>query len=139
MPVFTRNHYVPQWFQHRIIPPARRQKKFHYLDLKPETRVSNGHQYTRHAIMRWGPPSCFCQDDLYTTQFGNWKSTEIEQKFLGPIDDEGKRAVDFFDNFAYSDGVDDNLMPLLRYMSLQKLRTMSLLRRSGVRKNAPAF
>lgn len=121
---FTRNHYVPQWYQYRFIPPARRENKFYYLDLKPETRVSNGgHLYTRKALLRWGPPLCFVQDDLYTTQFGSWKSTEIEEKFFGPIDDEGKRAVDFFGNFQYSGDVNGNLMPLLRYMNLQKLRT----------------
>lgn len=121
---FTRNHYVPQWYQYRFIPPARKENKFHYLDLKPESRVSpGGHGYTRKALLRWGPPNCFCQDDLYTTQFGGWKSTEIEEKFFGPIDDEGKRAVTFFGEFEYSGRVNDNLMPLLRYMSLQKLRT----------------
>ncbi len=123
MTEFKRNHYVPEWYQYHFIPPARKQKKFHYLDLKPETVVSNGHRYTRKSILRWGPPSCFCQDHLYTTQFGNWRSTEIEERFFGPVDDEGKRAVEFFGNFEYSDGVHDNLMPLLRYMSLQKLRT----------------
>lgn len=121
---FTRNHYVPQWYQYRFIPPARKENKFHYLDLKPETVVSpGGHRYTRNALLHWGPPRCFSQDELYTTQFGSWKSTEIEEKFFGPIDDEGKRAVDFFGDFQYSGGVNDNLMPLLRYMSVQKLRT----------------
>ena len=32
--------------------------------------------------MRWGPPRCFYRDDLYSTQFGDWKSTEIEEKFF---------------------------------------------------------
>lgn len=123
MPEFTRNHFVPQWYQCRFIPPAHKEKKFYYLDLKPETKVSNGHRYTRKNIMRWGPPRCFCADDLYTTRFGSWKSTEIEEKFFGPIDDDGKRAVDYFATFEHPSISDEHFHALLPYMSIQKIRT----------------
>jgi hypothetical protein len=123
MPEFTRNHYVPKWFQHRFIPPACKEKKFYYLDLKPETRVSSGHQYTRNELLRWGPPRCFYQDNLYTTRFGSWQSTEIEERFFGPIDDDGKGAVDYFANFEHPSVSDRHFHALLPYMSIQKIRT----------------
>ena len=101
MPKYTRNHYVPRWFQHRFIPPAHREGKFYYLDRHPETQENNGHTYQTNPLRRWGPRNCFCQDDLYTTTFGNGKSTEIEEKFFGSIDEQGKAAVEYFAHFAH--------------------------------------
>jgi hypothetical protein len=49
---FTRNHYVPQWFQYRFISPAREEKKFYYLDLNPEMRASNEQRYTRNELLQ---------------------------------------------------------------------------------------
>lgn len=120
---FTRNHYVPQWYQHRFIPPARKESNFYYLDLKPETIVSNGYRYARKAMRRFGPKKCFVQDDLYTTQFGSWKSTEIEERFFGPIDHRGQLAVDFFGDFSYRGMCNDMYRDMILYMSVQKLRT----------------
>lgn len=120
---FTRNHYVPEWFQYRFIPPACKEKKFYYLDLKPETRVSKGHRYSRSAMLRWGPPRCFCRDDLYTTVLGEWKSTKIEENFFGPVDDKGKHAVEYLANFEHPSADRDMFRAILRYMSIQKLRT----------------
>ena len=123
MPQYVRNHYVPQWFQYRFLPSDRTEKKFYYLDLKPETRTSNGHTYSRKALMRWGPPRCFFNDDLYTTQFGDWKSTEIEERFFGPVDEKGKSAVEYFSTFEHPNANGDELEAMLRYLSIQKLRT----------------
>lgn len=128
---FTRNHYVPQWYQHRFLLPELREKKFHYLDLKPESRVSNGHRYTRHDLLHWGPVRCFCQDDLYTTRFGDWTSTEIEEKFFGPIDDRCKHAVNFFGEFDYHGVTQEFIHDLLLHMSLQKMRTPKGLAQLG--------
>ena len=123
MSEFTRNHYVPQWFQYRFFPPSRKERKFHYLDLQPDVRVSNGHRYTRNSLLRWGPPSCFCLDDLYTTVFGDWKSTEIEERIFGPIDSNGKSAVEYFSAFNHPGADSDLVHAMLAYMSIQKLRT----------------
>ena len=82
-----RNHHVPEWFQYSFIPPTAREQKFYYLDLRPETKVSTGgRRYTRQNLLRWGPARCFYQDDLYTTRFGSWHSTDIERYFFGEVD-----------------------------------------------------
>lgn len=123
MPKYTRNHYVPEWYQRRFLPDGLREKKFYYLDLNPETIFSNGHAYKRKALLLCGPPRCFCESDLYTTKFRGWESTEIEEKFFGKIDSSGRTAVDYFTSFQHpsADGHAFNAMVL--YMSTQKLRT----------------
>ena len=122
MTEYSRNHYVPRWLQYRFIPPAQKENKFYYLDLKPETCISNKRKYTRRAVMRWGPPKCFCIHDLYTTAFGDWKSTEIEERFFGPLDEQGKSAVEYFASFEHPSADGEKLNALLRYMSTQKMR-----------------
>ena len=119
---FTHNHYVPEWYQHRFLQPG--QGKYNYLDLSPEKIVTpSGHTYTRSALLKWGPKSCFAQDDLYTTQWGSLKNTEIERIFFGEIDSNGHKAVDFFDDYKIKDGMHEAFQNLVRYMSIQKLRT----------------
>jgi hypothetical protein len=94
------------------------------LDLKPDVIVdSKGRKHTKTALRRWGPPSCFFEDDLYTTRFGHWESTEIEQKFFGKIDNNGRKAVEYFADFQHPSADKDALYALLPYMSVQKLRT----------------
>lgn len=117
---YRRNHYVPEWYQKRFIPKGQR---FYYLDLKPETMTSSGHKYQRRALLRWGPDKCFYEQDLYTTRFGGWESTEIEQKFFGRIDDSGRNAVEYFSSYKH-DGINyEALYAMLPYMTVQKLRT----------------
>jgi hypothetical protein len=124
MPTYRRNHYVPEWYQYRFFPGSVAERKFFYLDLHPETKVSpGGHRYTRNALLRWGPPTCFCQDDLYTTKYGNFESTEIEQHFFGKVDTSAQSAVDYFANFQHPSADGEAYNTLLSYMSLQKLRT----------------
>ena len=85
---YRRNHYVPQWYQRRFFPADITEKKFHYLDLRPQSVTNDdGVTYVRNAVRRLGTASCFCQDDLYTTRFGDWYSTDIEKFFFGQIDD----------------------------------------------------
>lgn len=120
---YKRNHYVPEWYQHRFIPSDLKDKKFYYLDLKPDTLVSNGHYFKRNQIKRWGPDFCFKQDDLYTTKFDDWESTEIEREFFGAIDSAGKKAIDYFSTFEQPDANGEALNILIPYMSIQKLRT----------------
>ena len=73
--------------------------------------------------MRWGPRNCFCIDDLYTTALGDWKSTEIEEKFFGPIDKNGRSSIKYFSDFEHPSANQRMFSDLLRYMSTQKLRT----------------
>jgi hypothetical protein len=120
---FKRNHYVPEWFQRRFLPNETKDRKFFYLDLNPETVSIKKHKYIRNALLRWGPPSCFCQDDLYTTRFGNWESTEIEEKFFGRVDSAAPAAVDYFANFKHPSVDESAFQNLVLYMSIQKLRT----------------
>lgn len=123
MPEFRRNHYVPRWFQQRFIPTSLPERKFYYLDLEPSTRNNNGHCYTRNRLLRRGPRTAFCADDLYTTRFGGLDSTEIEQYFFGPIDRQAKEAVEYFHGFRHPSAMARLLEPMLSFMSLQKLRT----------------
>jgi hypothetical protein len=124
MTLYRKNHYVPEWYQDRFFPPESKEKKFFYLDLKPETRVSpGGHCYRRNELLRWGPRKCFCETDLYTTKFGNWESTEIEEKFFGKVDSSARPALDYFVSFTHPSADGAAFRTLLRYMSIQKLRT----------------
>ncbi len=123
MPIYRRNHYVPEWYQSRFIPQEIKEKKFYYLDLAPEHIISNGKKYKRKALLRWGTKNCFYKDDLYTTKLYGLESTEIEQEFFGPVDSEGMSAVNHFSNFEYTKANSDAFQALLPYLSIQKLRT----------------
>jgi hypothetical protein len=118
----SRNHYVPQWYQRRFLPPG--VDHFYYLDMNPDTvRIAPGRSYTRKALLRWGPAKCFYQDDLYTLKLGSWSTDLIERRFFGPIDDKGKAAVEFFADYALTDQAHDLFHPMLMYMDAQRLRT----------------
>lgn len=123
MPDYTRNHYVPEWYQRRFLPANLKEKKFAYLDLSPETVVSNGHSYKRKDLLHWGPPRCFYENDLYATKFGSWESTEIEEKFFGKVDTSGRVAVEYFDSFRHPSADHDAFNAMVLFMSIQKLRT----------------
>ncbi|MCY1289210.1 hypothetical protein D9M70_382950 [compost metagenome] len=63
---FRRNHYVPEWYQKRFLGLESSEKKFFYLDLKPETVIAaNGARYQRKHILRWGPDSCFVETGAF--------------------------------------------------------------------------
>ncbi len=123
MSEYKRNHYVPKWYQERFLPDSLKEKKFYYLDLKPETVIKNNHRFTRNSLLRWGPPRCFYKDDLYTTKFGDYESTEIEQFFFGAVDSAAPDAIEYFANFTHPSVEPKLLHIMLPYMSIQKLRT----------------
>ena len=76
--------------------------KFLFLYLKPDIKTApNGKKYPRKPLLRWGPPRCFYEDHLYTTRFLEWESTEIEEKFFGRLDTNGKKAVEYFSEFEH--------------------------------------
>jgi hypothetical protein len=120
---YKENRYVPQWYQRRFLPVIGEQK-FRYLDLRPETFLDErGVKRQKKSLQRWGTKSCFKQSDLYTTRFGAWESTEIEQFFFGRVDREGRAAVEYFANFKHPSADGAAFQALLNYMSVQKLRT----------------
>lgn len=120
---YATNHYVPQWYQKRFLPLTG-EAKFYYLDLCPDTfRDAKGVLRHRTALLRWGTPSCFQETDLYTTEFGSWKSTDIEKFFFGRVDTDGAAAINWFADFKHLSIDSDAFHALLNFMSVQKLRT----------------
>src|SRR5687768_5092794 len=120
---FRHNHYVPEWYQKRFIPTTTRERKFFYLDLRPERVTREGRTYTRSSIMRWGPRSCFAETDLYTTRLGSWINTDIEKLFFGRVDTLGRAAVEYWTTFKHPSAKHDAFQTFVPYLSLQKLRT----------------
>jgi hypothetical protein len=121
---YRNNHYVPEWYQRRIIPVDRKDKELHYLDLRAGYFVdSTGVCHPRRAAKRQGCRSCFVQKDLYTTRFGEADSVDVEKYFFGDIDNQGRHATDYFATFAHPSIDSKAIRALLRYMSTQKLRT----------------
>ena len=115
------NHYVPEWYQKRFL--NHKSESYWYLDMNPERVTRNGHTWTRRALLNWGPPSCFAEDDLYTVRFGDIDSTRLEREFFGPIDTNGRHAVEYFDSFSHPSADHKALLFLLKYITVQRLRT----------------
>jgi len=125
---YKENHYVPCWYQERFLP-ASGERKFRYLDLAPDQfRDPKGTVRTKTALRRWGAANCFKETDLYTTKYGYYESTEIEQFFFGKVDREGKSAVEYFSAFEHPGVNPEAFHALLNYMSIQKFRTRKGLR-----------
>ncbi len=121
---YRNNHYVPVWYQKRFFLRGQRDNELYYLNLDPTTvRDSKGRAHTMHAVRRLGPKHCFAEKDLYTTRFGSEESTKIEQAFFGSIDSKGRKAVEYFTNFAHPSVNTNAFNDMMIYMSTQKLRT----------------
>tara|TARA_R110000787_G_scaffold47489_1_gene114851 strand:- start:92 stop:1375 length:1284 start_codon:yes stop_codon:yes gene_type:complete len=121
---YRRNHYVPAWYQDRFLSAEARERKYYYLDLRPDVvECADGIGRPRKAIRHLGPDSCFYVDDLYTTKLGSRFSTEIEQQFFGPIDRIGNKALDFIEKFDLQHLDRDIFNRFVEIMSLQRLRT----------------
>jgi len=118
---YKHNHYLPEWYQKRFLPDGQSQQ--HYLDLKPEVIIQNGHKFTRKAKLKWGPKLCFAQDDLYTLSIGGLDIKDLEKFFFGELDADGSDAVAHFADFDYGDKSHQAFDSLLPYLSAQKLRT----------------
>jgi hypothetical protein len=81
---YRHNHYVPEWYQKRFLPPDRKDRELFYLDRTPGTFTDpHGVKHTRKAVRRLGFKHCFAEDDLYTAKFGPADSTAIEQRPTG--------------------------------------------------------
>lgn len=121
---YRKHHYIPQWYQYHFLEEGQNESKFYYLDLHPETiKLPNGKRYTRKNLLRWGPPSCFYKEGLYTTKFKEWESTEIEERFFGKVDNDGQKSVEYFADFGHPSANEEAFHSFLAYMSVQKLRT----------------
>lgn len=128
MTKYAQNHYVPEWYQHGFLIDGMKEKKFKYLDLHPPMhRDSRGHLHQQTSIRRWGPASCFKQENLYTLRFGEKISKVIETDFFGGIDDKGKHAVRFWASYDHKTIDHDAYGDLIDYMIMQKLRTPKAL------------
>jgi len=121
----TINHYVPQWYQQRFIPAGRKDRRYHYLDLKPDriNHPNGGHHY-REARRILGPVNCFAEEHLYTVFFGSSHATdEIEKRFFGQIDNDGAAAVAHFHDYEWTKTPKIAWQHLLSFIGAQKLRT----------------
>lgn len=118
--ISRKNHYVPKWYQRRFF--SNNSNKLFYLSLSPSKQLPDGRIIRYRSVSELPPSSCFCQQDLYITQFGEILNDEIERLLMGSIDTEGAKAIS-----AISDGnpsaVHDALQPFFEYLDTQKLRT----------------
>jgi hypothetical protein len=122
MPQAHNHHYVPQWYQKRFLED--KQSKYWLYDLRPDLVISGGgKRYHRNSILNWGPSRCFRQDDLYTVKLGTLSTDEVETRFFGPIDANGKSAVEFFSDYKFRAGAHDAIHNLILYMDAQRIRT----------------
>jgi Protein of unknown function (DUF4238) len=131
---YKENHYVPVWYQQRFLP-TEGERKFWYLDLVPDqVRDPRGILRKKTDLHRWGAVSCFKETDLYTVKYGRYESTGIERFFFGKVDEEGRKAVEFFARYQSFGDFQGDMNPesflrsLLNYMSIQKFRTPKGLR-----------
>jgi hypothetical protein len=121
---YRHNHYVPEWYQKRFLPPGRKDQELFYLDLAPRTFTdARGVKHTRKAVRLLRFRHCFAEDDLYTAKFGAADSTAIEQQVFGDIDNKGRHAVEYFSKFSHPWDGTNVFQDMLLYMSTQKLRT----------------
>jgi hypothetical protein len=118
--ITRKNHYVPEWYQRRFF--SNNSNQLFYLSLAPRKQLPDGRIISYREINERPPSRCFCEQDLYTTQFGEILNDEIERLLMGTIDTEGAKAIS-----AISDGnlsaVHDALQPFFEYLDTQKLRT----------------
>ncbi|HTQ95843.1 MAG TPA: hypothetical protein VMH89_03505, partial [Candidatus Acidoferrum sp.] len=100
------------------------ENRYYHLDLRPEVKINNGHKYKRNARHKWGPDKCFCEEGLYALKLGNWSSDQIEQKFFGGLDSNGRKAVRLFGEYSgTNDQIVESFQSLLLYLDAQRFRT----------------
>jgi len=121
---FRHNHYVPRWYQERFLPAAQKQRELYYLHKEPRAaRDGRGRRITLPEIEPRALKNCFAERDLYTLTFRDISSTELERRFFGQIDRQGRKAVNFWTSYDRTAYAGEALQPLLIYLSTQKLRT----------------
>jgi hypothetical protein len=121
---FRHNHYVPRWYQERFLPAGRRQRELYYLHKEPRTvRDGRGRRITLPEVEPKPLRRCFAERDLYTLIFRGVSSTDLERLFFGQIDRQGRKAVNFWTSYDFTEHAGRALQPLLSYLSTQRLRT----------------
>lgn len=118
--ITRKNHYVPEWYQRRFLSAG--SNELFYLSLSPEKQLPDGRTIRYKEINRWSPSRCFCEQDLYTTQFGEILNDEVERLLMGSLDTKGAKAVSSLSNGNPND-FHDALQPFFEYLDAQKLRT----------------
>lgn len=114
------NHYIPVWYLRRFL--QKNGQKLVYLNLSPEQTLEGGRTIKHREISNNSPSQCFCELDLYTTQFGNEINDEIEQYLMGALDSNGAKAVAAIAN-GDQQAFHEAFEPLFEYLDAQKLRT----------------
>jgi hypothetical protein len=112
----------PSGVQKRLTALSSRERKYSYLDLRPEHRSETRRTWTRKRLRRLGATSCFCETDLYTPQFGNRISTDIEKLFFGRMGTQGGAAVQYWSKFKDPRVDHEAFDHFLAYLCLHKLR-----------------
>lgn len=121
---YRRNHYVPEWYQKRFIPPEAKHREIYCLDKNaPEIELPSGQRKKVAEVRRKGPAMFFYEDDLYTHQFGGIRSTDLERFFFGEIDEKGREVVEIIESIDGSPFSGESLNPLVHFMSVQRMRT----------------
>jgi hypothetical protein len=121
---FRHNHYVPRWYQERFLPANRKQRELYYLHKEPRTvRDGRGRRIMLPEVELRALKHCFAERDLYTLTFRGISSTDLERRFFGVIDRQGRKAVNFWTNYDHTAWAGKALQPLLIYLSTQKPRT----------------
>lgn len=130
--ISRQNHYVPEWYQEGF----RRGGLFNFfLDLAPPLRRPDGTPVER--VPRRRPPgSCFWEQDLYITRFGEHFNDQVETILFAGIDDFGARAVRAFVGGEFAQ-MHQNYEPFFSYLGAQKLRTPKGL--DWIRRHYPAL
>lgn len=122
MSISRQNHYVPQWYQKRFLSSGK--SAFYYLNLIPPViDLPDGKKKTLNRV-RWpfSATQCFCQKDLYTTQYYGSLNDEIERYLFGRIDDIGAKAVGAMAEQEFK-SLHDNFQNFFEYIDIQKIRT----------------
>lgn len=120
---YRNHHYVPQWYQKKFMLPG--EHELFQLDMNPESFVDpRGVRHLTKTLKKQGSKKCFFERDLYTAKILGINVKDIEKYFFGKIDKKGQSAVEYFENFDYPlKDWGTSLEDLMRYMSIQKLRT----------------
>lgn len=122
MTITRRNHYVPEWYQRRFL--SSKTSSFYYLDLAPHIKeLPDGTKKTLNGL-HWpfSPSQCFCQKDLYTTQFYGLINDEIERYLFGKIDNDGTKAVEAMAEQNFKN-LHEYFLNFFEYIDIQKIRT----------------
>ena len=80
---YTKNHYVPQWFQRRFLAPG--ETKLWLLDMKPPVYQTPAGPKLGRSLRHEGPGNCFYGDNLYRTSVAG-ANEDIEKYLFGRIE-----------------------------------------------------